>query len=80
MTDHENNIPDTPDTDDTPVRSTTQRRVVADNGKTYTVPDWAPKRVRLDRHGRPELLMNPALFGAPAQPSSVRGPRDADDA
>lgn len=55
-------------------RLTSKRAVVADNGKTYTVPDWAPKRVRLDKYGRPELLMSPAIFRGTAEPSSVRGP------
>lgn len=27
-------------------------------------PDWTPKRRRRDRHGRPELVVNPVLFAA----------------
>ena len=56
-------------------RTTTDRTAVADDGTVYEVPDYAPKRVRLDRHGRPELFMDPALLGAGAAVSRTRAPK-----
>lgn len=40
--------------------------------KTPDEPDWMPARRRLDAHGRPELWVNPALFGDVATPRPRR--------
>ncbi|MDO5500090.1 MAG: hypothetical protein Q4F67_10485 [Propionibacteriaceae bacterium] len=46
--------------------------VVDQNGAAGT-RDEAPRPVWRDKHGRPELRVNPALFGAPAVPRVVKG-------
>lgn len=45
--------------------------------KTPDEPDWMPKRRRLDAHGRPELWVNPALFGDGATPRPRKRPMPA---
>lgn len=45
--------------------------------RTPDEPDWMPKRRRLDAHGRPELWVNPALFGDGATRGHANPPLNA---